>query len=218
MNNDKFVPVDVIASFRKVKQLTEDKSLLVKVMRECKNLNTDENGTMVRPVLKAERNTLILRDMPSNASMDEVKAIFDANGCPAKPVMVRSDIDDQWFVTFEREDACLDTVQWVQGRTFRDKPIRARVKTERVLPLPTKEPAFGSQAAPSWQVTPDNAGAGAGFTGGFGPQFSPMITGMGAITGQYYDGSPSFGPQGKKGKGNFGLAHLTFGHVSSLFD
>jgi hypothetical protein len=70
MNSQKFVPIDVIASFRKVKvcakqshtrlltpfsrapfvqNLTEDKELILTVMKQCSTLLIDETGSALRP-------------------------------------------------------------------------------------------------------------------------------------------------------------------------
>jgi hypothetical protein len=131
MNSQKYVPVDVIANFRKVKSMTEDKELLVQVMRTCKNLVANEEGTMVRPNLKMERNTLILRDIPSSTPLEEVKAIFD-DKC-GKVVNIRSDVGDTWFVTFETQDQCMDTCLHLSNKTFKGNRIACRVKSENLL-------------------------------------------------------------------------------------
>jgi hypothetical protein len=158
MNSQKFVPIDVIASFRKVKvcaqqsrarliptssrapfvqNLTEDKELILTVMKQCSTLLIDETGsasilfdtcimcvcvgvdmfvcvcvfaflsiyayvwacacvcvciclrcelsrhttphlgTKVRPNVKMQRDTLILRDIAATTPLEEVKGIFD---------------------------------------------------------------------------------------------------------------------------------------------
>jgi len=131
MNAQRYVPIDVIANFRKVKSLTEDRELLVKVMRQCKNLACDEEGRMVRPTLKMERKTLLLRDIPQSTPEEEVRAIFDDN-C-GKVTSIHSDVGDTWYIEFETEEECVSTAMYLADKTFQGKPIRCRVKSENLL-------------------------------------------------------------------------------------
>jgi len=183
MNPNKFVAVDVIANFPKVKNLTTDRDLLVKAMRQSPSLQLDEESKMVRPRLKTERTTLILRDIDGTA--DEVKGIFDFEGC-GKINSIRADVGSTWFVQFESQDDCLKTALALVGKTFKGKPVRAGVKSETLVkgfyagpptgisaaalsadpPVSTLTPAgsapypvaAGSGAAGGWQyVTPPGA-------------------------------------------------------------
>jgi len=129
MNARHFVSIDTIASFRKVKALTEDRSLLLQAMKESRNLVLDETETLVGPNLKVERTTLILRDMPSSTNPDDIKKIFDHPNC-GKIKMIRPDVKDTWFVTFENQEACTSTAMHLVGKTFKGKPIRCRMKSE----------------------------------------------------------------------------------------
>jgi len=129
MNARHFVSIETIASFRKVKALTENRSLLLKAMKQSRKLVLDETEKMVGPNLKVERTTLILRDMPSNINPDNIRKIFDNPNC-GKVVMIRPDVKDTWFVTFENQEACTSTAMYLIGRTFQGKPIRCRVKSE----------------------------------------------------------------------------------------
>ena len=82
----------------------------------------------------AGRSTLILRDIPTDAPEDEVRAIFDFPEC--KPISaVRSDIGDTWFVSLDSEEDAKDTVLAlrVHKRLFRGQAVKARVKTDTVL-------------------------------------------------------------------------------------
>jgi hypothetical protein len=147
MNAQKYVPIDVIANFRKIKSLTEDKDLISKVARQCKNLACDETGRMVRPTLKMERKTLLLRDIPSSTPVEEVRAIFDKN-C-GKVVGIRGDIGDTWYVSFETEEECVDTAMQLVGKTFQGKPIHCRVKSENLLRGYFFHPGQHKDASPS---------------------------------------------------------------------
>ena len=123
------VPVDVICSFRKVQALTSDKTLVLAAMRKCRSLQLDATQTLVKPITRAERNVLILRDMPSSLSTETVGAIFAVDGCPGEVRSLRSEVGDCWFVQFESEDQCMDTALWLTGQQFQGRAIHARVKS-----------------------------------------------------------------------------------------
>jgi hypothetical protein len=133
MDNNKYVSVDVICNFRKVKQLTEDKALIAETMKSCKNMQLDATGTKVKPNIKMERNTLYLRDIPSNTPENEIKELFNNSTCPGKVTSIRSDVGDTWFVTFETEDQCIDAALWITSQTFQGKPVKGGVKSENLL-------------------------------------------------------------------------------------
>ena len=80
------------------------------------------------------RSTIILREIPSDTPLDDVKEIFNYEGC--KPISsLKSEIGDSWFVTFETEDFAKDTLLdlRLKKRTFRGQPVKARLKTETVV-------------------------------------------------------------------------------------
>ena len=70
MNSSLFVPIVTIANFKMVKALTTDLSLIVDVLRSSKNVIVDETGTMVKPNIKLNRTTLILRELPEDATAE----------------------------------------------------------------------------------------------------------------------------------------------------
>lgn len=127
-----WVPIDVICSFRKVERLTTERAAVVAAMKSCKSIMLDAAQTAVRPSAKAERNTLILRDISSELPQEQVRTIFAADGCPGTVTSLRSDVGDCWFVVFENEHQCTETALWLVGRKFQDNEIHARVKSVAV--------------------------------------------------------------------------------------
>ena len=164
MNSQKYVPLDVVAAFPKMRSLTQDKELIRSVMRQCNNCVLDDEGQMVKPNLKTERTTLILRDISEDTTEEEIKAIFQNDPC-GQPLSVRKDTEHMWYVQFDNEGECQKTAMALLGQTFKGKPIRARVKAENLLrgfyygPSPDSS-ASGSSVLPppphdsSWQYNP----------------------------------------------------------------
>jgi hypothetical protein len=179
MNAQKYVAIEVIAAFKRVKQLTEDRAVIVEAVRQCKNCVLDDTATLVRPqqpqllpattssAAKAERTTLILRDLPATTAEAELRALFDAEACPGKGKVtaLRADIGDTWFVTFDSSEACQKTAIYLMSQKFQGKPIRCGVKSE-TRSLLTAPPAAGPNpyAGTGSITTPMGPGAMPGTT------------------------------------------------------
>jgi len=134
MNAEMFVPIKTIAEFRMLKTLTTDLELIVSAMKKSQCVVVDETGTFVRPAVRAFRNTLILRDIPSTTDPEEVKDIFkdmkDSEGKTIEILDISSDIGDCWYVTFENDDFAIKILESLRGKLFKNQPIQARIKTE----------------------------------------------------------------------------------------
>lgn len=76
MDSDQYVPIWTVANFNLVKKLTKDIKLITEVLRESPNVQVDEEGLHVRPNHK--RCIIILREIPENTQLDEVKVRFDS--------------------------------------------------------------------------------------------------------------------------------------------
>lgn len=74
MDSQMYVPISLIASFKRVREWTSDINLVVKTLRESSAVIVDESGTKVKPNISQERNTIILRDMPE--CTEEVVVLF----------------------------------------------------------------------------------------------------------------------------------------------
>lgn len=131
MNSERYVPVNVIAGFKRVSQLTQNKELLLKVMRKCKNLEFNEAMDSVRPNLKIERKTLVIREIDSKTPVEEIENIFKQG--KILPSSIRSEIGDNWFCTFKSEDECMAAAENLISKKFKGQPIRFRVKSETLV-------------------------------------------------------------------------------------
>lgn len=128
--------------------LTNDVDLIVRILSKSTNVVVDTSRMTIKPNWKLQRNTIILRDIPSDAPADEVKLLF-ADKFPISNI--HSDVGDTWFVSFETEDHALDALLHVRDLSFRDKPVKARMKAEHLLKSSgvTQQPY-----APSYPVDP----------------------------------------------------------------
>lgn len=77
MDNDQYVLIWTVANFNQVKKLTTDIKLITDVLRESSVVQVDEEGLKVRPNHK--RCIVILREIPDNTPLDDVKVHFSQN-------------------------------------------------------------------------------------------------------------------------------------------
>eukprot|EP00462_Mataza_sp_D1_P024277 CAMPEP_0175129170 /NCGR_PEP_ID=MMETSP0087-20121206/5325_1 /TAXON_ID=136419 /ORGANISM="Unknown Unknown, Strain D1" /LENGTH=241 /DNA_ID=CAMNT_0016411293 /DNA_START=16 /DNA_END=737 /DNA_ORIENTATION=- len=193
MDAQKYVNIDVIFKFRKIQTLTQDKELLVKCMRDCPGIQVDSTGAKIRSA-KAQRNTLILRDIPADTPEEEVKSIFSYEGC-GKVTNIRSDVDDTWFVTFEEESECLDCAMELTSRTFKGKNIMCRVKSE-------------SASRGYYNSSPRTSASDSNMYYTQNPYANPYYTnayrGSGSYYNNYYDGGERGRGRGRGGAGRRG--------------
>ncbi|KAI3881521.1 hypothetical protein MKX03_035599 [Papaver bracteatum] len=88
-NKQGFIPVGVIASFRKMKKLTQNNELVVAALRESSLLVVSSDGKKVKrarplPVIddvkEAQSRTVVVENLPANQSTDNLQKIFGDAG------------------------------------------------------------------------------------------------------------------------------------------
>uniref|UniRef100_A0A0K0CV44 HTH La-type RNA-binding domain-containing protein n=1 Tax=Angiostrongylus cantonensis TaxID=6313 RepID=A0A0K0CV44_ANGCA len=119
MDADQFVPISIIAGFRKIVQLTNDYNLILQVLRESNQVEVDERGEKVRSVCR--RCTIILREI-SEQHRDEVEKML-SGGPPY--VDLKYGLNNSWYVTFDNEETTQQAYLHLQNVniTFNNKPI-----------------------------------------------------------------------------------------------
>ncbi|TYZ69333.1 hypothetical protein PybrP1_000107 [[Pythium] brassicae (nom. inval.)] len=157
MNSQMFVPVDVIVGFAKVKALTDSAALVVESVKDSKLVALNASQDAIKPNIKSERNTIILREIPSATAPADVEAIFAGCGTVES---VRSDVGDTWFVTMASEDEAVSTLLALRSKTFNGVAIKARLKSENTL-----KSFYPAQVAEPISAAPGAAYGGRGYYG-----------------------------------------------------
>lgn len=125
------VAVSTILGFAKLKALTQDESAVLAAL-EGSTVVSVVDGRL-KSAVKLGRNTIILREIPSDTAEAEIREIFNYPGC--KPISsIKSDIGDTWFVVMESEADAKDTVLdlKMKKRVFNGVSVKARLKSEAV--------------------------------------------------------------------------------------
>ncbi|CAH1155731.1 unnamed protein product [Phaedon cochleariae] len=146
MDNDQYVPIWTVANFNQVKKLTKDIKLITDVLRESPNVQVDEEGVKVRPNHK--RCIVILREIPDNTPIEEVKNLFAGENCP-RLISCEFAHNGSWYVTFESDEDAQRAYRYLREevREFQGRPIMARIKAKPMNRLPTMPAAAAAVAA-----------------------------------------------------------------------
>ncbi|XP_065573962.1 uncharacterized protein LOC136035985 [Artemia franciscana] len=129
MDADQFVSIWTVANFNQIKKLTQDIQLITEVMRESPNLQVDAEGLRVRPNHK--RCIVILREIPDDTPIDEVKALFENDLCP-KVISCEFAHNNSWYITFDNDEDAQMAYKYLREvvQNFKGKPIMARIKAK----------------------------------------------------------------------------------------
>ena len=77
MNSQMFVPLSVVLEMESVRELSvSDEDILKKAMEGSKTCVLNASGDMIKPSFKVERNTIILREVPADATEKEVRVVI----------------------------------------------------------------------------------------------------------------------------------------------
>lgn len=132
MDSDHFVDLSVIAEFKMIKQLTSDLEMIISSVKDSDKVVIDEAKKRIKPAATTERTTLILRNIPSNAAEESVRELLSSVNIPAF-LAIRSDVGDNWFVTFETQELTKSAMDLAKGLKWEGKSIGCAIKCESLL-------------------------------------------------------------------------------------
>jgi len=210
------VPLTTLLNAPSIKALGVDRAALIAAAEKSSTLSLSEDKMMVRPLLKAKRNTVILRDVPVDATEAELRSFVEGAKAGAA-IKVSQEIGNQWFVTFETEKNAMDVALWIRSQQFKGQKLSAGIKTEHILRSfftpPPGNTGAGAPAAPAvaprpfmpvmgWKgkgAYPAMSPAVADFSV---PDFSmPMVADQANLPANILD---NFGRKGGRGRGRGG--------------
>ena len=150
MDADAYVPVGLIAQFRKIKKLTNNLDHILNLIRQSNQLELDGSSTRVRSIggvnggivtvpafNHQQRCVLVLRDVASEATLEQIKNLFIDKEPSCPPCyQCESAGNDSWYITFINEEEAQRALHYLKGevQSFLDKPIRARIKAHTAIP------------------------------------------------------------------------------------
>ncbi|ORX63206.1 La-domain-containing protein [Hesseltinella vesiculosa] len=131
MDDDLYVPIAVIAKFKRVMEMTTSPQFLVDTLRQSSHVIVDPTGVKVKPNISMQRTTVILRDLPE-ATEQELTEFLQAIQAPPVQTM-KQELGNMWYLTVATEDDALKMYSVVRGQSFKDHPVAARIKSESLV-------------------------------------------------------------------------------------
>ncbi|KAL0079742.1 hypothetical protein J3Q64DRAFT_1824298 [Phycomyces blakesleeanus] len=131
MDNNLYVPIDLIAGFKRVQMWTTDREVIVDILKSSDVVQVDEQSQKVRPALSLQRTTIILRDIPSGTEEKEILDFLDSLQSP--PVKnIKADLG-MWYIAYETEKNAVEMLKRVRNKIFKGHPVAVRMKSEPML-------------------------------------------------------------------------------------
>lgn len=120
-------PIGVICRNPIVRQITTEDSLVERALSLSPSVEVFHG--VVRPRLKVEQHTVILRDIPESTDVAVIMKLFEDAQSP-RVTSARPDMNNTWFVSFSTEDDARQALAGLRKCQFEGSPIKARLKTE----------------------------------------------------------------------------------------
>jgi len=124
------VAVNALSRIQVIRNLTSDRELLLEALLESSKFELDPSYSWVKIKKKQrERNVLILREIPTDTPVEEIKEIFTGFTDLPEIKSIHSDIGNNWFITFNNQDDCMAAALKLstEGK-FKGESLKVRVK------------------------------------------------------------------------------------------
>lgn len=131
MNAQMYIPFVILVNHRSFGDLNADVDTLRQAAKCSSKLGVDEDGLMVRPLLKPRRNTLILRDLPEDIPEQELRELFE--GAPEAIGSLKPDVNNTAFVTFKTDEGAQTVALWLRSQKLRGTVVKCSMKSEHFL-------------------------------------------------------------------------------------
>lgn len=142
------VTVNALSRIQVIRNLTSDRELLLEALLESSKFELDPSYSWVTIKKKQrERNVLILREIPTETPVEEIKEIFTGFTDLPDIKSIHSDIGNNWFITFNNQDDCMAAALKLstEGK-FKGESLKVRVKA--ILAQAEQKSKFTTPASP----------------------------------------------------------------------
>ena len=126
MDEDGYIPLSSILSLLPMVELGASLEEIQKAIKANDKLQLSSDESSVRLIIPVERKTIILREVPEEATETEIRNLL-----PDIPItLLRKEVDSIWFLVFNSESAALQALNQLQSQSLHSHPLKARVKSE----------------------------------------------------------------------------------------
>jgi len=103
---------------------------IIRACRDCPHVTLYDNDQYIIPKIPHNRTTLILRDLPEDATLKEIRQLLNNPNCGTVKE-IKKEVNKTWFVTFATEEECVKSATWIQlNARLRGEKVRCRIKSE----------------------------------------------------------------------------------------
>lgn len=170
MDDNGFIPIRLLLPFFYPSIPTVSIADIINAVEDSEKVVVDANMEMIRPNIKVERKTIILRDIPENTTEEELRSLFTDLGTIES---INPSIANNWykfisivilrFVVMDSEKSAQEALKGIQNKPFKETVIHARIKNESVLLAINRQiNAIASASIPTMGM---QYGAYSGFSG-----------------------------------------------------
>lgn len=161
MNAQLYIPLAVLARHHSIRSLGDEATVLAAAKaaaQRSEKIGVDEDGDMVRPLLKARRNTIILHDLPEDFPEEELKTLFNSSPESENFTSLKPDVNNTAFASFKTEEAAQNVAVWLRSQKLQGAEIKCAMKSEHFV-----RSFYPASAGPSIQASSPY----------IGPQYAP---------------------------------------------
>lgn len=133
LNPQLCVPIATLLEVESLKALTTESEVVVAAASQSQLLGLSNDNTMLRPLLKSKRNTLILRDVPEGVTEAELRDLLAKAPKTSGVQEVTPDINNTWFVVFGTESEAQDVAWWLRSQELKGSKVSVSMKSEHFL-------------------------------------------------------------------------------------
>lgn len=135
MKPDLTIPLTKIYEHKNIKEITLNQKSMKEAIMMCPILiyvpENDKHMEAVRPNIKLKRDTLIVRDVPNDASTSQLRELFKER--VKSLTKIRREIADTWLISFDSEEAAMFAWKSIQGTKINNTEITAELKSDTLL-------------------------------------------------------------------------------------
>lgn len=136
MNAQMYIPLAVLARHHSLCILGDEAaiiSLAQEAAQRTDKFGIDEDGIMVRPLLKPRRNTLVLHGLPEVFPEDELKDLFNSSPECDSFCSIKPEVNNTAFVSFKTDEAAQNAALWLRSQKLQGAEIKCAIKSEHFV-------------------------------------------------------------------------------------
>ncbi len=131
MNAQMDISIPILLSHAKLADVGATPELVVAAATRSARLRIDDAQQMVRPSLKDPRNVIVLRDIPSDATKEEIRKLLFSGPYARSIAGIKPLANNRWFAKYLLDDGIEDVASWLRSQQFKGRLVNALIPPSR---------------------------------------------------------------------------------------